>query len=149
MRSVVVFCGLVCFVGLSSAGRADDKKDDKKKVDPTDPIQPKAVFTGTREFTEGPPKGKKNEVELKIKSRDGDKFTGTVTYAKAHVFDVKGTLKDGDVKWAETKRAGTSFPMDVKGILKDNKLTLSFKGTNTNTGNLLAGDMTLELEEKK
>ena len=112
-----------------------------------DPVRPNAVFRGTREFTEGPPKGRKNEVELKVSTRDGGRFTGTVTYAQVHVFEVRATLTDGRIEWAETKVAGTSFPMGVTGVLKGNKMTLSFKGRNSN-GGLLAGNMSLELEAK-
>lgn len=141
MRSVVAAVGLLYLAGLSVA--ADDKKNA-----PADPIQPKAVLKGTREFTRGPNAGKTVETELRVIRRDGATFTGTAIFAGRNSVSVTGTVKDGDIEWKEKYRSGNTFPTAVKGVVKEKKLLLHFKGSNPADGVFVEGDMTLELEEK-
>jgi hypothetical protein len=134
---------LATLVLLSTSTSAQDKK-----VPPADGLQRKAVFKGTREFIKGPHKGTTVEAELRIISRKGTEFSGTAIFAGRNSVDVKGTVKDGNIEWKERYRAGNPIPTAVKGVLKDGKLILSFKGSNPADGVYMEGNMTLELEEK-
>lgn len=134
----------LAIVGMLSACVAGDDKT----ASPADPLQPKAVFKGTREFTKGAAAGNTVEAELRITKRGDEKFSGLAIFRGQNSFDIKGTLKDGKVEWSEKRRSGNAFPTAVKGFLKDDKLVLTFTGTNPADGTIVEGNMTLELQEK-
>jgi hypothetical protein len=130
MRTLLAL-GLV--LGLTAVTRGDDKKDDKKKADPTGSWKCEMEFMGNK---------RTSTMKLKL---DGDKLTGTVATQEGEEAKIEdGKFKDGEATFAVTReREGNKFTVNYKAKIDGDAI----KGTAT--VNLGGEERKIEFEGKR
>jgi hypothetical protein len=97
----------------------------------TDLLQKGTVWTGYQRYAVG----NMVKYELRVESREGDKFTGAVKRNSNNFeWDAAGTVKDGKIEWKATKKRAGGSLAPINGFLKGDQIRFSFRGPKGNPG---------------